>query len=88
MLITRPVGDIFVYSVPDAPMDVWVKVLRVRKDNGCNGCMFFGKKTLLCGGTAVDLVGLCTSSFRTDGNDVIFKQIGTYKPQKGVEYGD
>ena len=88
MIITRPVGDIFVYSVPDAPMDVWVKVLRVGRDTGCDGCMFLDKKTRLCGYSDAKLVGLCSAGFRTDGNEVIFKQIGTYKPQKGVEYGD
>lgn len=88
MLITRPVGDIFVYSVPDAPMDVWVKVLRIRKDDDCNGCMFLDKGKRLCCGSDFKLVGLCSAGLRTDGNEVIFKQIGIYKPQKGVEYGD
>lgn len=88
MLITRPVGDIFVYSVQDAPMDVWVKVLKVRRDSGCRGCMFLGKKERFCVDAVAKLTGLCSAGFRTDGNDVIFKQIGTYKPQKGVENGD
>jgi len=88
MLITRPVGDIFVYRVPDAPMDVWVKVLRVRKNNYCKGCMFLGKRSPYCENWDSKLVGYCSAEIRTDGNDVIFKQIGTYKPQEGVEYGD
>lgn len=88
MLITRPVGDIFVYPVPDAPMEVWVKVVRVRKENGCNGCMFASKKLPCRENLDNKLVGYCSAVIRTDGNDVIFKQIGTYKPQKGVEYGD
>lgn len=88
MLITRPVGDIFVYRVPDAPMDVWVKVLKVQKKEGCNGCIFKSRHSRICFEIGVELVGYCSKSCRTDGNDVIFKQIGTYKPQEGVEYGD
>lgn len=88
MRITRPVGDIFVYGVPDSPMDVWVKVLKVRKVNFCKGCMFLGKNPSCCKNVDYDLIGYCSAGFRTDHNDVIFKQIGIYKPQKGVEYGD
>lgn len=88
MLITRPVGDIFVYKVPDSPMDVWVKVLKTQKMDGCNGCMFASRNPSTCKRGDVDLVGYCTAHGRTDGNNVIFKQIGIYKPQEGVEYGD
>lgn len=88
MLITRPVGDIFVYSVPDAPMEVWLKVEK-SEDGGCRGCIFRGIITSNCVRPKDNpLVGYCCASNRTDDNDVIFKQIGTYKPQKGVEYGD
>lgn len=87
-MITRPVGDIFVYPVPDAPMEVWVKVVRVRKENGCKGCMFLGKKPPYCKNFDYELVGYCSAELRTDDNDVIFKQIGIYKPQKGGKYGD
>lgn len=88
MLITRPVGDIFVYSVPDAPMDVWLKVVKSEKVDTCTGCVFASVKPLICHADDRKLLGHCSVVNRTDGNDVIFKQIGTYKPQKGVEYGD
>lgn len=86
MKITRPVGDIFVYRVPDAPMDVWLKVLKSEQVDTCTGCVF--ASVSICQADDRDSLGHCSVVNRTDGNDVIFKQIGTYKPQKGVEYGD
>lgn len=88
MRITRPVGDIFVYNVPGAPMDVWLNVLKTYGTGGCNGCVFASRPPYNCNRVNGDLTGYCTSQCRSDGNNVIFKQIGTYKPQKGVEYGD
>lgn len=88
MLITRPVGDIFVYRVPDSPMDVWVKVLKSEEKDACTGCVFENSDSMICFSAERKLLGHCSVVNRTDGNDVIFKQIGTYKPQKGVEYGD
>lgn len=88
MLITRPVGDIFVYQVPDAPMDVWLKVLKSDEIDSCNGCVFANSGFDTCIARKFRLLGHCSVVNRTDGNDVIFKQIGTYKPQKGVENGD
>ena len=88
MRITRPVGDIFVYRVPDAPMDVWLKVLKSEEADTCTGCVFASCRALTCYADDPELLGHCSVVNRTDGNDVIFKQIGTYKPQKGVEYGD
>ena len=88
MRITRPVGDIFVYRVPDAPMDVWLKVLKSEWMDTCVGCAFVCRDSETCLADDFELLGHCSVVNRTDGNDVIFKQIGTYKPQKGVEYGD
>jgi len=88
MRITRPVGDIFVYQVPDAPMAVCLKVLKSEKEDACTGCAFCSCGPLTCCADDPDLLGHCSVVNRTDGNDVIFKQIGTCKPQKGVEYGD
>lgn len=88
MRITRPVGDIFVYKVPDTPMDVWLKVVKSEEEDSCTGCRFASCEPLTCYADDLELLGHCSVVNRTDGNDVIFKQIGTYKPQKGVEYGD
>ena len=65
-MITRPIGEIFNDSGTS------LEVVEVDEQQACDGCFF---DMGMCGCVAGDNAGCCTVSNRTDGKNVIFKEI-------------
>ena len=56
---------------------VWHRVtiiLEVIEEKSCNGCFFNGSDDY-CGATSLGLKLECVSQFRSDGKNVIFKEV-------------
>lgn len=66
---TRPIGEIFNDS--GTSLEV-VEIDEHQVCDGCDGCFY---DMGMCGCVAGDNAGCCTVSNRTDGKNVIFKEI-------------
>ena len=62
---TRPIGYVFNQNG---------KKYKVCKGKGCDGCDFFKEGNKTCN-ARIDLAGLCFHGMRSDGVDVVFKEV-------------
>lgn len=63
---TRPIGEIFNDSGTS------LEIVEVDVHQGCDGCFY---DMGFCGCVAGDNAGSCGMSYRTDGKNVIFKEL-------------